>query len=39
VRDGRLGVKSGQGFYDDNDERVTELTLKLYELARQLDRA
>ncbi len=37
VRDGRLGVKSGHGFYDDNDERVAELTLKLYELARQLD--
>ena len=26
VRDGRLGVKSGQGFYDDNDQRVAELT-------------
>ena len=37
VRDGRLGVKSGQGFYDDNDQHVAELTLKLYELARQLD--
>ena len=37
VRDGRLGVKSGRGFYDDNDERVTELTLKLYEVARRLD--
>jgi 3-hydroxybutyryl-CoA dehydrogenase len=37
VRDGRLGVKSGHGFYDDNDERVAELTLKLYQVARQLD--
>ena len=37
VRDGRLGVKSGQGFYDDNDQRVAELTLRLYQLARQLD--
>jgi 3-hydroxybutyryl-CoA dehydrogenase len=37
VHDGRLGVKSGRGFYDDNDERVAELTLKLYQVARQLD--
>jgi len=37
VRDGRLGVKSGHGFYDDNDQRVAELTLKLYQVARQLD--
>ncbi len=37
VHDGRLGVKSGRGFYDDNDEHVAELTLKLYQLARQLD--
>jgi 3-hydroxybutyryl-CoA dehydrogenase len=37
VRDGRLGVKSGRGFYDDNDQRVAELTGKLYEIARQLD--
>jgi 3-hydroxybutyryl-CoA dehydrogenase len=36
VRDGRLGVKSGRGFYDDNDQRVAELTGKLYEIARQL---
>jgi 3-hydroxyacyl-CoA dehydrogenase len=36
VRDGRLGVKSGQGFYDDSDERVADLTSKLYEIARQL---
>jgi 3-hydroxybutyryl-CoA dehydrogenase len=36
VRDGRLGVKSGRGFYDDNDQRVAELTTKLYEIARQL---
>jgi len=37
VRDGRLGVKSGHGFYDDNDQRVAELTLKLYQVARELD--
>jgi 3-hydroxybutyryl-CoA dehydrogenase len=36
VHDGRLGVKSGRGFYDDNDQRVAELTRKLYEIARQL---
>ena len=37
VQDGQLGVKSGRGFYDDNDQRVAELTRKLYEIARQLD--
>jgi 3-hydroxybutyryl-CoA dehydrogenase len=37
VEDGRLGVKSGRGFYDDNDERVAELTAQLYQLARELD--
>jgi 3-hydroxybutyryl-CoA dehydrogenase len=37
VRDGRLGVKSGRGFYDDNAQRVAELTLRLYQVARQLD--
>jgi 3-hydroxyacyl-CoA dehydrogenase len=37
VRDGRLGVKSGHGFYDDNDQRVAALTLKLYQVARQLE--
>jgi 3-hydroxybutyryl-CoA dehydrogenase len=37
VRDGRLGVKSGRGFYDDNDQRIAELTLELYRVARQLD--
>ena len=26
VADGRLGVKTGRGFYDDNDERLAELT-------------
>jgi 3-hydroxybutyryl-CoA dehydrogenase len=36
VQDGRLGVKSGRGFYDDNDQRVAELTTKLYEIACQL---
>jgi 3-hydroxybutyryl-CoA dehydrogenase len=36
VADGRLGVKSGRGFYDDNDERVAELTNELYRIARQL---
>ena len=37
VADGQLGVKSGRGFYDDNDRRVAELTDKLYRIARQLD--
>jgi 3-hydroxybutyryl-CoA dehydrogenase len=37
VADGRLGVKSGRGFYDDNDQRVAELTGRLYRIARQLD--
>lgn len=37
VREGRLGVKSGRGFYDDSDQRVAELTSRLYQLARQLD--
>jgi 3-hydroxybutyryl-CoA dehydrogenase len=37
VREGRLGVKTGDGFYDDNDQRVAELTLQLYQVARQLD--
>jgi 3-hydroxybutyryl-CoA dehydrogenase len=36
VADGRLGVKSGRGFYDDNHRRVADLTKKLYEVARQL---
>jgi 3-hydroxybutyryl-CoA dehydrogenase len=36
VDDGRLGVKSGRGFYDDNDQRVAELTTKLYQVAREL---
>ena len=37
VQDGRLGVKSGRGFYDDNEQRVAELAIQLYRLARQLD--
>ena len=37
VADGRLGVKSGRGFYDDNDQRVAELTNRLYRIALQLD--
>lgn len=37
VREGRLGVKSGQGFYDDSGERMAALTLALYEAARQLE--
>jgi 3-hydroxybutyryl-CoA dehydrogenase len=36
VKEGRLGVKSGRGFYDDSDQRVAELTSKLYEIAREL---
>lgn len=37
IDDGRLGVKSGRGFYDDNDQRVAELASKLYRIARELD--
>jgi 3-hydroxybutyryl-CoA dehydrogenase len=36
VADGRLGLKSGRGFYDDNDERVADLTTRLYRVAGQL---
>jgi 3-hydroxybutyryl-CoA dehydrogenase len=36
IADGRLGVKSGRGFYDDNEQRVADLTDKLYRVARQL---
>jgi len=36
VADGRLGVKSGRGFYDDDDQRVADLTSKLYRIAGQL---
>lgn len=36
VAEGRLGVKTGQGFYDDNEQRVADLTNKLYRVARQL---
>jgi 3-hydroxybutyryl-CoA dehydrogenase len=36
VRDGRLGVKTGLGFYDDNEQRVAGLTTKLYHAARHL---
>jgi 3-hydroxyacyl-CoA dehydrogenase len=37
VRDGRLGVKSGYGFYDDNERRIAELSSKLFQIARQLE--
>jgi hypothetical protein len=36
VAHGRLGVKRGRGFYDDNDRRVADLTNRLYRIARQL---
>jgi 3-hydroxybutyryl-CoA dehydrogenase len=36
IRDRRLGVKTGQGFYDDNEQRIAELSAKLYEVARRL---
>jgi 3-hydroxybutyryl-CoA dehydrogenase len=36
VAEGRLGVKTGQGFYDDSEQRVADLTNKLYRIARQL---
>jgi len=38
VADGRLGVKSGRGFYEDNDQRVADLATKLYRIAHQLGR-
>ncbi|MGH9096104.1 MAG: 3-hydroxyacyl-CoA dehydrogenase family protein [Acidimicrobiales bacterium] len=37
VVQGRLGVKSGWGFYDDNDQRVADLTDRLYRAAREVD--
>ena len=37
VADGRLGVKSGRGFYDENDQRLADLANKLCRIARQLD--
>ena len=37
VKDGLLGVKSGQGFYDDDPQRVAELSGKLMRIARQLN--
>jgi 3-hydroxybutyryl-CoA dehydrogenase len=36
VRDGQLGVKSGRGFYDDNEQRVAQISRELYQVARQL---
>jgi 3-hydroxybutyryl-CoA dehydrogenase len=36
IADGRLGIKSGRGFYDDNDERVADLANKLSRIAREL---
>jgi 3-hydroxyacyl-CoA dehydrogenase len=36
VVEGRLGVKSGRGFYDDNDERLADLTTELYRIAGEL---
>jgi 3-hydroxybutyryl-CoA dehydrogenase len=36
VADGRLGVKSGQGFYDDSAERLAEMTTELYRIAGRL---
>lgn len=36
VQEGRLGVKTGRGFYDDNDQRLAAISSKLYEIAREL---
>jgi len=36
VAAGRLGVKSGRGFYDDDAQHVADLTTGLYRIARQL---
>jgi 3-hydroxybutyryl-CoA dehydrogenase len=38
VRDHRLGVKSGAGFYDDNQQRLAGLTRELYRVALDLRR-
>jgi 3-hydroxyacyl-CoA dehydrogenase len=38
VKEGRLGVKTGRGFYDDSDERVAAFTTRLYEIAGELER-
>ena len=37
VAGGRLGVKSGRGFYEDDNERVAELTDRLYRIALELE--
>jgi 3-hydroxybutyryl-CoA dehydrogenase len=39
VAEGRLGVKSGRGFYEDDDERVAELANRLSRIALGLDDA
>jgi 3-hydroxybutyryl-CoA dehydrogenase len=36
VAAGRLGVKSGAGFYEDGDERVAELAARLSRIALEL---
>jgi 3-hydroxybutyryl-CoA dehydrogenase len=36
VAEGRLGVKAGRGFYDDNEQRVAELSKQLYAIANLL---
>jgi 3-hydroxybutyryl-CoA dehydrogenase len=36
INDGRLGVKSGRGFYDDGDQRVAEISTNRYRIAQQL---
>jgi 3-hydroxyacyl-CoA dehydrogenase len=36
VADGRLGVKTGRGFYDDNEQRLADLTTELYRIAGEL---
>jgi 3-hydroxyacyl-CoA dehydrogenase len=37
VKDGRLGVKTGRGFYDDNAQRIAELSSKHSRIASDLD--
>lgn len=36
IHEHRLGVKSGFGFYDDNEQRVATLTRELYRVAGEL---
>ena len=36
VAEGKLGVKSGEGFYVDDDERIAEISARLNRIALEL---